>query len=95
MEILRNLTFVFLLAEKAAAYLLPFGNLLVTMKAQSLELHSVKNRLGGRRFNNAGKGGRRFCPKPLANERIRIVRIAGSPPINDNRAKLQPRSLPL
>ncbi len=54
------------------------------MKPQSLELHSVKNRFGRRRFNNAGQGCRRLCPKAFANERIRIVRITGSPPINDN-----------
>src|SRR5271166_4310943 len=71
------------LSEKAPAHLLPFGNLLV-MKPQSLELHSVKNGFGRRRFDNAGQGCRSLCPKPFADERIRIVHITGGPPINDN-----------
>ena len=60
------------LSEKAPAHLLPFGNLLV-IKPQSLELHSVKNGFGRRRFDNAGRGSLRLCPKAFANERIRIV----------------------
>jgi hypothetical protein len=57
--------------DKVPAHLLPFGNLLVMMKPQSLELQSIKNRFGGRRFDNAGQGCRRLCPKAFANERIR------------------------
>src|ERR1700730_9735049 len=53
------------------------------MKPQSSELHSVKNRFGQKRFYDPGEGCRRFCPKAFANERIRIVRISGGPPIND------------
>jgi len=41
------------------AYLLPFGNLLVMMKSQSLELHSVKNRFGRRSFEMPGSDGAR------------------------------------
>ena len=40
----RILTLDIFLFEKVPAYLLPFGNLLVMMKSQSLELHSLKNR---------------------------------------------------
>jgi hypothetical protein len=35
-----------ILSDKAPAYLLPFWNLLVAMKPQSLELHSIENRAG-------------------------------------------------
>jgi hypothetical protein len=46
------------------------------MNPQSLELHSIENRFGGRRFdNNAGQGCRRLYPEAFANERIRIVQI--------------------
>ena len=34
-----------------AAHLLPFANLLVMMKSQSLQLHSVKDGFGRRRFD--------------------------------------------
>ena len=73
-----------ILSEKMPVHSLPFWNLLVMMKPKSLELHSVKNGFGRRRFDNAGQGCRCLCPKPFADERIRIVRITGGPPINDN-----------
>src|SRR5271165_2935304 len=60
------------LSEKAPAHLLPFGNLPV-IKPQSLELHSVKNGFGRRRFDNAGRRSLRLYQKAFANERIRIV----------------------
>ena len=44
-----------ILAEKVPAHSLPFWNLLVMMKPHSLELHSVKNRFRGGRFDNAGQ----------------------------------------
>src|SRR5580692_1822688 len=54
------------------------------MKPQSLELHSIKNRLRQKRFYDPRQGCCRLCSKAFANERIRIVRISGTPPINDN-----------
>ena len=72
-----------ILSDKVPARSLPSWNLLVMMKPHSLELHSVKNRFRGGRFDNAGQRSRRLCPKAFANERIRIVHITGIPPIND------------
>ena len=43
------------------------------MEPQSLELHSVKNGFGRRRFDNAGRRSLRLYQKAFANERIRIV----------------------
>jgi hypothetical protein len=39
-----------ILPDDVPARLLPFGDLLVMMKPQSLELHSIENRFGQRRF---------------------------------------------
>jgi hypothetical protein len=67
-----------------SAQLLPLGNLLVMMKPQSLQLHSVKDGFGRRCFNDARQGCGRLGEKLLADQRIRISYITGIPPINDN-----------
>jgi len=68
------------LSEKAPAHLLPLENLLL-MKPQSLELHSVKNGFGRRRFDNAGRKSLCLCPKAFANKSERgtgqISRVQG------------------
>jgi hypothetical protein len=44
-----------ILSEKVPAHSLPFWDLLVMMKPQSLELHPSKNRFGGRALSPTGQ----------------------------------------
>jgi hypothetical protein len=54
------------------------------MKPQSLQLHSVKDGFGRRRFGDAGQGCARLGEKLFAYQRVRIASITGIPPIKDN-----------
>jgi hypothetical protein len=54
------------------------------MKPQSLQLHSVKDGFGRRRFGDAGQGCGRLGEKLFGYQRIRISYITRIPPINDN-----------
>jgi hypothetical protein len=60
--------------------LFPFGNLLVMMQPEPLQLHPIKDGFGGRRFQDAGQGRTRFREKLFADKRVCIVHITGSPP---------------
>jgi len=59
------------------------------MKAQSLQLHSVKDSFGRRRFGDAGQGCTRLGEKLFAYKRVRIAYITGIPPIDDKFSSLR------